>query len=739
MTNAAYCNALLPVESRVADLLGRMTIEEKLGQLLAAAAHEDVESLVAQKQVGCFCHVTLERMPKLLELQAGTRLRIPLLLGIDAIHGHCYHSGATVFPTQLALSSSWNPELLREVARVTAREAAATGIHCTYSPVLCLARDLRWGRIGETFGEDPFLLGELGAAMIEGYQGNDLAAPDRIAACAKHYTAYPATEGGRDAAEAHLSRRELLATYLPPFERAAKAGVASMMTAYHAIDGVPCNTNRWLLTEVLREQWGWDGMLVTDWNNVGQLLPDSFQHTCATIEDASRLSLEAGNDMMMATPAFFEAAKTQVQSGALDIRVIDEACRRVLRLKFRLGLFDGRRPFDPERARTVVACAEHRRAARDAALQSMVLLKNNGILPLSGDVRRLAVVGPNRDDMAAQFGDWSFFPDFSQGGAKRPHPRGNVSTILDGIWARAGGGCEVREAQGCDPIQAGAEHIPAAVELARWADAVIAVVGDCPHFFGEGRDRANLDLGGGQQALLEALRATGKPLIVVLVNSKPLSIPWVAEHADAIVEAWNPGMAGGDAAAAVLFGDVNPCGKLTIGFPHHVGQQPVCYNQLPGWHTWHTVKNAYVDMPAEPLFPFGFGLSYTTYAYATLKVETPVLREGEALRVSVDVTNTGARRGVEIVQLYVRDCVSSVTTPLKRLAAFARAELDPGEARTVLLEVPFERLALVDAELRRVVEPGEFDVMVGPSSRSADLLKTTVAVVGDAPPARHAG
>ncbi len=719
-----YLDPSKPVAERTEDLIGRMTLDEKLGQMLSLSAQEDMAKWVTEKHVGCFCHVTIDRVPQAYELQERTRLRIPLLLGIDAVHGHCYHAGATVFPTQLALSSSWNPDLLREVARVTAREMVATGVLTTYSPVLCLARDLRWGRTGETFGEDPFLVGGLGAAMIDGYQGKDLSAPDSVAACAKHYAAYPAGEGGRDAAEAHISHRELLATYLPPFERAANAGAASMMTAYHAIDGVPCSINHWLLTEVLRHQWNWDGVLVTDWNNVGHLM--TFQHVCMDIAGASRLSLLAGNDMIMATDGFFETVKGLVAAGAVGVRHIDEACRRILRLKFRLGLFDQRRTLDINRAQAVVGAPPHRRQAYDAALESIVLLQNNGALPLAAGLKRIAVIGPNRDDTTMQLGDWSFFPQ--PDGQKRLHPRENIRTILDGIRARAGDGCEVRDAQGCDPIAPSTADLPAAVELARWAEAVIAVVGDCPHFFGEGRDRANLDLAGGQPALLAALQATGKPLLVVLLNSKPPSIPWVAKNADAIVEAWNPGMAGGDAVAAILFGDANPCGKLTISFPHHVGQQPVCYNQLPGWHTWHTVANAYVDLPAEPLFAFGFGLSYTRYAYSHLRLESPTLRPGATLRVNVDVTNIGGRGGIEVVQLYLRDVVASVTAPVKELKAFARVSLAAGETRTVTLAVPGERLALVNAGLQRVVEPGEFEVMVGPSSRDQDLLKTTVTV-----------
>jgi len=710
MAEPIYKDVDHSIHERVEDLLGRMTIEEKIGQMCQVdGSKEGAREWVTEKFIGSFLNVIGEPAVELQKLAETTRLGIPLIFGIDAIHGHALYRGATVFPTQLAMSSSWNPALLENVGRITAREMALTGMHWTFSPVLCVARDLRWGRIDETFGEEPYLVGKLACGMIRGYQGGDLSAPESVAACAKHFAAYSETEGGRDATEAGITERRMREFFLPAFEEAARAGCATFMVAYQAIDGTPCSANPWLLKEVLRDEWSFEGVAVTDWNNVGHMV--TAQLTAANIEEASKIAVEAGNDMIMSTPGFYEAAVKLVREGKVDETLVDEAVRRILKLKFELGLFDRKRYPAIERVPEVVACREHREAALEAACRSIVLLKNEGgILPLE-KVSRIAVIGPNADDQAAQLGDWV-------GRGEDAQPRENVVTVLDGIRARAGEGCEVVYARGCDVMDEAVPGIHEAVDAAVEADVAVAVVGDVPDQTGEAHDRANLDLSGGQGELLRALKETGVPLVVVLVNSKPLSVPWLVENADAIVEAWNPGMEGGTAVAAILFGDRNPSGKLTISFPHHVGQQPVYYDQRPGWH-----GGKYVDMPAEPLFAFGFGLSYTTYEYSNLRIEKTRLAEGDPLVVSVDVENAGDRAGTETVQLYINDVVSSVTTPVKRLRAFERVELKPREKRTVRLEVPYEGLSLIDRECRRVVEPGEFIVMVGPSSRDGDLLK----------------
>ena len=603
-----------------------MTLEEKVGQMCQVDGREDPAYWVEEKHVGSVLHVIGEVTNRLQELAAASRLGIPLIFGIDAIHGHAFWPQATVFPTQLALASSWNPDLLTEVGRVTAKEAALTGMHWTFSPVLGTARDLRWGRINETFGEDPYLIGQLGKAIIWGYQGVGedgeplLADPSTILACAKHFAGYPASVGGRDSSEAELTRRSLRSLYFKPFRDAVDAGCATFMAGYHAIDGVPCSANRWLLQDVLKDEWGFDGLTITDWDNVASL--HKLQKVCATMEDAVERSLASGNEMIMATPAVVDIAPALVEEGRVDIATIDEACRRILHLKFAMGLFDANRYTDLSEGDSVIGCENHREVALESAYESIVLLKNEGdLLPLKDGIRRIAVIGPNADNLAAQLGDWTFqgvHESFAAGTSDEfmaSLKRDNVVTVLQGILARAGDAVQVDYAQGCDLIDPDVESIAGAVELASSADVAILVVGDTLTQNGEIRDRADLDLSGAQQQLLEAVHATGTPLIVVLINGKPLSIPWIAKNADAILEAWNPGNQGGTAVAGLLFGDRNPCGRLPISFPYHVGQQPVYYNQLPGWHA-----RSYVDMPAEPLFAFGYGLSYTSFAYSNLRL-----------------------------------------------------------------------------------------------------------------------
>ncbi len=715
-----YQDATQSIEVRVDDLMARMTLEEKVGQMYQHNGNEDPEQQIEQYYVGSFLHVLGEINNKLQRQAAQTRLGIPLIFGIDAIHGHAFWPTATVFPTQLALACSWNTDIVRQVGQVTAKEAAVTGAHWTFSPVLGTARDLRWGRIDETFGEDPYLIGELGRAIIEGYQGDDLGNPYTILACAKHYAGYSETQGGRDSSDAELSERKMRSIFLKPFKEAVNAGCATMMTGYQAIDGVPCTANRWLMTEVLRDEWGFEGFVVTDWDNIGHMIYD--QYTCATIEEAVQQAIEAGNDMSMVTKGFCDAAIKLVREGKLDESLVDLACRRILRLKFALGLFDDNRYANLDAIDEVVGCEQHHAVALEAAYQSIVLLKNEGnLLPLSSDVRRIAVIGPNADDPVAQLGDWvSWEQRGSADGSTRP--REHISTVLDGIRARVGE--RVQYHHGCHVKDPNDAAIDEAVTLAKEAEVAIVVLGDDTSLNGETRDRANLDLSGAQQQLVEAVVATGTPTIVVLINGKPLSIPWIAANVPAIVEAWNPGMAGGEAVAGILFGDRSPVGRLSISFPYHVGQQPVFYNQLPGWH-----GGKYADMPMEPLFAFGYGLTYTTFGYADLKVLTPQLHEGEDLRVQATVTNTGQRAGNEVVQLYVNDKYSSVTTPVKELKAFARIELQPGESKEVTLDVPYESLALVNRHCETVVETGEFEVMVGGSSRDADLLKGLFEVI----------
>lgn len=717
----AYRNPALSVADRVADLLARMTLEEKVGQLLMLDARGDDLSFIQARQPGSILHILGEKAAAAMRLAAQTRLGIPLLIGEDAIHGHSFWKGATIFPTQLAMACSWNPDLLEQVGRVTAAEVIPTGIHWTFSPVLCLARDLRWGRIDETFGEDPYLIGELAAALIRGYQGAGLGDPRGILATAKHYAGYSETQGGRDASEADLSPRKLRSYFLPPFERAAKAGALTFMTGYQSMEGVPSTINHWLLTEVLKEEWGFQGVLVTDWDNVGRLVYE--QKVCADYTAAAIAAVRAGNDIMMTTPLFYEGALDALRSGRLAEAEIDAPCARILALKFRMGLFEDPRGPDLARAAVEIARLEHLETNLRAARQSLTLLQNDGLLPLDpARIQSIAVIGPNADDDLQQLGDWSL------GASQHPpeagkHPRERTITVLDGIRALAPPSLEVRYERGCSITAADPAGIPAALAAALAADVVVAVVGDHLNFTGESLSTATLELQGGQIALLEALEQTGKPLVVVLINGKPLVLPPAARRAAAIIELFNPGMQGGRALAEALFGLLNPSGKLTISIPVHVGQQPVFYSQVRGQH-----GSRYADLTQEPLFPFGHGLSYTEYAYTNLRLSADRLASGQGVRVLVDVENRGSRAGVEVVQVYVSDLVTSATWVNLALKGFARVELAAGEKKTAAVDLPWEAFQIVNARGEEVVEPGAFDILAGPSSRERDLLRARLVV-----------
>jgi beta-glucosidase len=681
-----------------------MTLAEKVGQMMQLNGQIEPVKTVRELQPGSLLHILDERLTEAMSAAAQTRLGIPLLIGEDGIHGHSFHAGATIFPTQLALASSWDLDLLEAVARVTAREMSTTGAHWTFSPVLCLSRDLRWGRTGETFGEDPYLIGEFGAAMIRGYQGKGLDDSEAVLACAKHYAGYSETQGGKDASEADISRRKLRCFFLPPFERAVAAGCMTFMTGYQSMDGLPSTANHWLLREVLKNEWGFQGILVTDWDNVARLHYE--QRIAPSLVEAAVIAVRCGNDLIMATPGFYDAAQEAVTRGLLQIEEIDEVVSRILRLKFQMGLFENPRRPNADRARELIGSEAHRAVNLRAAREAIVLLKNDGILPLV-DVKydSIIVLGPNADNVHAQLGDWSlgssqYGPDYGT------HPRECTTTVLDGLQKRS------------------PSKITQNLET---ADLAVVVVGDDLPFIGETRSTATLELQGNQVELLDAVAASGKPFVLVLVASKPLVLPPTALLANAILECFNPGMMGGTALTEILYGDVNPTGKLTISFPRHVGQQPVFYSQVRGQH-----GNRYADLTQEPLFSFGHGLSYTRYEYSNLRIITPMVRAEQSVELEFDLKNTGARDGTEIVQVYLSDLVTSVTWVNKTLVAFARVPLRAGEQRTVRLTVPHERLALVNAYEQRVVEPGEFELQVGGSSLTAALVSGRFTVEGEA-------
>ncbi|WEV53356.1 glycoside hydrolase family 3 N-terminal domain-containing protein [Bifidobacterium sp. ESL0704] len=783
-----YQNPNLSDGERICDLLGRMTLEEKVGQMLQLDARGgNLKHLIVERHVGSILHTRPSDLPKAAEMvRKKTRLGIPLVIGDDCIHGYSFWEGATIYPEQLGMASSWDPAKVEKMARATAEEVSATGVHWTFSPVLCISRDTRWGRVGETFGEDPTLIGEFASAMVRGYQGGAKAGEplsrDAILACAKHFAGYSETQGGRDASEADLSHRKLASWFLPPFERVAREGVGTFMLGYESIEGVPVTFNHWLLSDKLRGDWGYKGMLVTDWDNVGrsvweQKVKPDFVHAAAD-------AVKAGNDLVMTTPQFYEGAIEAVRSGLLDESAIDEAVSRILAVKFRLGLFEDPRLPDRQRIDAVIGNDAHRQTNLELTRESVVLLRNGSaawhaggahgvrgvkkpgkpVLPLDAkSLSRIAVVGPLADDAQTQLGDWagnsgqvSWMP--------KGQPRGMITTVVDGLRALGqnglGTGCnqdgstfEVRYSRGADvvvleddpdgPVFPDGQPRPKvafpapfdqglldeAVDNARQSDAVVAVVGDTLPLIGESCSTATLELQGGQIALLDALadvtKAQNKPFVVVLLSSKPQVLPDSALNADALLWAPSPGMEGGRAVAEILMGVTAPSARLPITFPRHAGQLPVYYNQIRGQHAWR-----YADLTQDPAFAFGEGLGYTTFTYRKPKIEdgnTPFGMD-DTLHVSVDVTNTGKREGTEVVQAYIGDLVTSVSWTDRELKAFRRVTLKPGETKSVTLDIPVSACSIVDADANRIVEPGEFELLVGHSSRRRDLKRTTFTV-----------
>ena len=767
-TIPAYLDVALPVADRIADLLGRMTVEEKIGQMLQLDARDDLEDQVVRMHAGSILHASPEKVLRARELTLQTRLKIPLLVGEDCIHGHSFWEGATIYPTQLGMAATWDAGLAERVARATAVEVSATGIHWTFSPVLCITRDLRWGRVDETFGEDPFLIGELASAMVRGYQGGGLDDPTAILATAKHFAGYSETQGGRDASEADISRRKLRSWFLPPFERVAKEGCRTFMLGYQTTDGVPITVNDWLLNDVLRGEWGYTGTLITDWDNVGRMVWE--QKVQPDYAHAAAAAVLAGNDMIMTTPGFFQGAQDALAQGLMTEEALDRAVARILLLKFEFGLFEDPRLPDRERIATAVGSADHAALNLEVARRSLVLLRNDGALPFAGGLtadasgralptasgRRVAVVGPLADDAQTQLGDWAgssgqvdWIPD--------GHPREMISTVLDGLRAHAPSDWEISYSRGADiltleedpegaffpdgqprpqvvvPSAPDADLIADAVAAAEGADYVVAVVGDRIELVGEGRSTATLELVGGQLALLEALAATGTPLVVVLLASKPHVLPKTVMDAAALVWAANPGMRGGQAVAELLLGLIEPSGRLPLSFARHAGQLPIYYNQIRGQH-----GDRYADLTQSPAFAFGEGLSYTTVEYTGLRVVETALRSDDTVRALVELHNTGDRPAHEIVQVYVRDSVTSVSWADKELKAYRHVDLQPGETATVELSLPVAECTIVDAAGRRLVEAGEFELLVGPSSREDVLLSARFHVAGASAPSAAA-
>jgi beta-glucosidase len=722
------------VEARVDDLLQRMTLAEKVGQLVQESPFAPIDwaavmqQMKQAEQAGQPFAIPLELRPDSEEriragkvgvinsadpaltnrLQRaaveGSRLHIPLLVGHDVIHGF-----RTVFPIPLAEACTWNPELIEQASRVAAEEASAHGVNWTFAPMVDIARDPRWGRIAEGAGEDPLLGMAMARARVRGFQSSDLTSGRRIAACPKHYVGYGAAEAGRDYNTVDISERTLREVYLPPFKAAFDAGAGSTMSAFNEISGVPGTCNTFTLRTILRNEWGWPGVVISDYNAIGELV----QHgVAADLKDAARLAILAGVDIDMESGAYAQHLAELVEEGAVPGETVDAAVRRVLRLKFALGLFEN--PYTDEALAGQITLRDDFRAlALQVAQESMVLLKNEGgVLPL-GRSGRIALIGPLADNRSDLLGTWAI-----SGRAA------DVETVREGMRAYVSDD-QLIYAQGCPISDGEGVDIPAAVAAAHAADVVVLVVGESADMSGEAHSRAHLGLPGHQQELLDAIATTGKPIVGVLMCGRPLVIPRLVEQVDALLVAWHGGIRAGRAVADLLFGAANPSGKLTASWPRAEGQIPVYYahkntgRPAEGTGTaqfYEPFRSTYLDEPNAPLFPFGYGLSYTTFAYSDLEVETPIVGRDGVLIVSAMIRNTGDRAGAEVVQLYVRDLVASLTRPVKELKGFQRIMLQPGEAQRVRFELPARELGFIGLDMNYIVEPGSFKIWIGPDS-----------------------
>ncbi len=732
-------------EQKITNLIQQMTVEEKAGQLSQYdSRHPETEDMIRQGKVGSLFNVLgATNVNELQHIAVDhSRLKIPVLFGYDVIHGY-----RTTFPIPLAEAGSFDPALIEQAERVAAKEATAAGVKWVFAPMVDIARDPRWGRMVEGAGEDPYLGSVIAAARVRGFQGENIADPESVIACAKHFAAYGAVEGGRDYNTVDISEQTLREVYLPPFHAALKAGVGTFMSAFMDLNGVPGAANPHTLTDILRKEWSFQGFVVSDYSAVNEI---TTHGTATDQSDAVREALTAGVDMDMADGAYGKDIPALVQSGKLPMSVLDEAVRRVLRIKFKAGLFD--HPYaDPAREARDIYTPANIQMARKMADESIILLKNSDhTLPLSANLKTIAVIGPLANDHADQLGPWA-----AQGHAV------DAMTPFEGIKARLphatvlySAGVELKPFPGspdaAHPLGVGVGPAPAtatgaaggsqvsgpvsienAVATAKKSDAVVMVLGELAWMSGEASSRATLTLPGDQEKLMEAVAATGKPVVLVLESGHPQDIRWANDHVPAIMQAWFLGVQAGNAIADVLFGDVNPSAKLPISWPRSVGQIPVYYDHKNTGRPsspdrWHT---GYIDESKEPLFPFGYGLSYTTFQYGDLQVETPSISSSGMLRVRAEVQNTGTRAGTEVVELYVHDRIAPTSRPVRELKGFSRVSLAPGERKTVEFNVSADDLGSYDPEMKWVVPPGTYDVWVGPSS--VDGVHTTFDVTAD--------
>lgn len=716
------------------QLMKKMTLEEKIGQLnlpvtgeitTGQAKSSDVAKRIRNGEVGGLFN--LKGVERIREVQRQaveeSRLGIPLLFGMDVIHGY-----ETIFPIPLGLSCTWDMKAIEESARIAAVEASADGISWTFSPMVDVSRDPRWGRVSEGNGEDPFLGAAIARAMIRGYQGKDMSRNDEIMACVKHFALYGASEAGRDYNTVDMSRQRMFNEYMLPYQAAVEAGVGSVMASFNEVDGVPATGSKWLMTDVLRKQWGFDGFVVTDYTGINEMI----DHGMGDQQTVAALALNAGVDMDMVSDAFSGTLKKSVEEGKVSAAAIDAACRRILEAKYKLGLFDDPYKYcDVNRPKKQIFTKEHRAIARKTASESFVLLKNEGVLPLSKK-GTIAVVGPLANTRSNMPGTWSVAAVLD-----------NAPSLVEGLREVVGDRAKVVTAKGSNLIgdadyekratmfgrelhrdnRTDRELLDEALKVAAGADVIVAALGESSEMSGESSSRTNLEMPDVQRALLQELLKTGKPVVLVLFTGRPLVLTWEEEHVPAILNVWFGGSEAAYAISDVLFGDVNPSGKLTATFPQNVGQIPLFYNHkntgrpLQEGRWFEKFRSNYLDVSNEPLYPFGYGLSYTTFAYSDIHLSSTEMSADGELTATVTVTNTGSRDGAEVVQLYIRDLVGSVTRPVKELKGFEKIFLKAGESRKVSFSITPELLKFYNYDLQFVCEPGDFDVMIGGNSR----------------------
>ncbi|MCS2282946.1 beta-glucosidase BglX [Bacteroides fragilis] len=728
------------------QLMKKMTLEEKIGQLnlpvtgeitTGQAKSSDVAKRIRNGEVGGLFN--LKGVERIREVQRQaveeSRLGIPLLFGMDVIHGY-----ETIFPIPLGLSCTWDMKAIEESARIAAVEASADGISWTFSPMVDVSRDPRWGRVSEGNGEDPFLGAAIARAMIRGYQGKDMSRNDEIMACVKHFALYGASEAGRDYNTVDMSRQRMFNEYMLPYQTAVEAGVGSVMASFNEVDGVPATGSKWLMTDVLRKQWGFDGFVVTDYTGINEMI----DHGMGDQQTVAALALNAGVDMDMVSDAFSGTLKKSVEEGKVSAAAIDAACRRILEAKYKLGLFDNPYKYcDVNRPKKQIFTKEHRAIARKTASESFVLLKNEGVLPLSKK-GTIAVVGPLANTRSNMPGTWSVAAVLD-----------NAPSLVEGLREVVGDRAKVVTAKGSNLIgdadyekratmfgrelhrdnRTDRELLDEALKVAAGADVIVAALGESSEMSGESSSRTNLEMPDVQRALLQELLKTGKPVVLVLFTGRPLVLTWEEEHVPAILNVWFGGSEAAYAISDVLFGDVNPSGKLTATFPQNVGQIPLFYNHkntgrpLQEGRWFEKFRSNYLDVSNEPLYPFGYGLSYTTFAYSDIHLSSTEMSADGELTATVTVTNTGSRDGAEVVQLYIRDLVGSVTRPVKELKGFEKIFLKAGESRKVSFSITPELLKFYNYDLQFVCEPGDFDVMIGGNSR--DVKKARFLLKGE--------